>query len=118
MVEIFMKYSLRPAEILLTSRHLLQKLLRQHVYKDVEQSFFTPPSRELADQCIEILRQQLVCTCDPTLYLMSELRTQEGTGPVLGNTHYCRNYDKVQEWSKKNAAMAGPELGGSILFSS
>lgn len=93
------------------------KILRQHLYEDVEQEFFIPPTRELADQCIEVLRQHLVCTCDPTLYLQANTHTDHGTGPILGNAHYCRDFEKIQAWSRDNYVIGGGEIVNPIVFS-
>ncbi|KAK1751047.1 hypothetical protein QBC47DRAFT_392117 [Echria macrotheca] len=76
------------------------KLLRQFVYRDHNQTLFTPPSRQQADRCISVLREHLVCSCDATPYLIANNPNfPRGIVPVTGNDHYCRSYEKVLEWT-------------------
>ncbi|KAM7210412.1 protein of unknown function (DUF3328) domain containing protein [Rhypophila decipiens] len=79
---------------------LRQKLLRQFVYRDYNQTLFTPSSRQQVDRCISVLREHLVCACDTTPYLIANNASfPRGIVPVTGNDHYCRSYDKVLEWA-------------------
>lgn len=61
----------------------------------------TAPPEQL-DSCIEILRQELMCKCDMTPYLMAISRhSKGGTSPVVGNRHFCRVYEKIIKWANQ-----------------
>jgi len=77
-----------------------QKQIRQYAYRDANQTFFSPPARNHLDGCIEILREQLMCACDATPYLIANsANSHRGVLPVIGNWHYCRDYEAVAGWA-------------------
>ncbi len=44
-----------------------------------------------------------MCGLDTTPYLMAEdARAARGSAPVIGNTHYCRNYERIAQWARHN----------------
>ncbi|KAL6693408.1 hypothetical protein J3F84DRAFT_78403 [Trichoderma pleuroticola] len=54
------------------------------------------------NQCIEVLRRELVCNFDATLYLIANTNhSSKGTVPVTGNDHICRNYPKILRWAQQ-----------------
>ncbi|KAK4206803.1 hypothetical protein QBC37DRAFT_356358 [Rhypophila decipiens] len=92
------------------------KLLRQFVYRDYNQTLFTPSSRQQVDRCISVLREHLVCACDTTPYLIANNASfPRGIVPVTGNDHYCRSYDKVLEWAASHFVSPHHSLLDSIL---
>lgn len=93
------------------------RLIRQYVYREINQTLFTPPSRDLVDECIEILREELLCDCDTTPYLIADdPGAARGFIPVIGNTHYCRDYDKIMDWASQNF-ISGAENQSSFSIS-
>ncbi|KAK2595878.1 hypothetical protein N8I77_013670 [Diaporthe amygdali] len=55
------------------------------------------------NKCIEVLREELMCSLDSTPYLIAEdPRAVRGFAPVIGNTHYCRNYERIAHWAGRN----------------
>ena len=61
-------------------------------------------SREHADRCIEMLRDQFLCAFDTTPYLIANSpRNYRGFAPVMENIHYCRDYKTVMEWAGRQS---------------
>lgn len=82
-----------------------QKTIRQSVYDSKGDNSV----EDQVDQCIEVLRDYLVCTCDATPYLIIEKpESSRGIVPVTANRHYCRNVDDILEWSVENFIGGGP----------
>lgn len=83
------------------------KALRQAIYSGPETMHFADMrlSMTVVDQCVEILRRHLMCTFDPTIYLVANSnKSAKGTSPVLGNAHYCRNSTKIFRWLQDNGS--------------
>lgn len=79
------------------------KTLRRYIYQDINQTLFTQPTRQEADNCIEVLREELMCNLDATPYLIvDDPRASRGKAPFMGNTHYCRNYEQLTHWAILN----------------
>ncbi|KAH6662291.1 hypothetical protein B0J14DRAFT_307939 [Halenospora varia] len=53
------------------------------------------------DHCIDYLRQGITCNSDltPLAYLWED--NQDGFFPLFGMTRTCRNFEKIQDWSRK-----------------
>jgi hypothetical protein len=61
----------------------------------------TPPSAH----CLDILRQQLMCTVD--VGVLGQVWYQpEGKGPEafvdFNTVHTCRNFDAIRDWAEKH----------------
>lgn len=83
---------------------MTQRTLREAIYSESEpgQSVNTS-SMAVTGQCIEILRRHLMCTFDPTIYLIANsMKSAKGSGPVMGNPHYCRNSNKISDWIEEH----------------
>ena len=94
----------------------IKKLLRHYVYRDTNQTFFRPPSRDQADQCIETLREHLVCTCDATPYLIAnDARFGRGVAPVTATAHYCRDFDRLLGWARDRFVLEDESPGDGFL---
>lgn len=67
--------------------------------------------RSQVNQCIEVLRRQLVCNFDATLYLIANTNhSLKGTVPVTGNDHICRNYPKILRWAQQRFTSSNESL--------
>lgn len=58
--------------------------------------------REELDNCLEILRMNLMCQADIGLVTFTEDK-ESGLKPDYSTWHTCRNFDGVIDWAKKNA---------------
>lgn len=67
--------------------------------------------RSQVNQCIEVLRRELVCNFDATLYLIANANhSSKGTVPVTGNDHICRNYPKILHWAQQRFTSSNESL--------
>jgi hypothetical protein len=55
------------------------------------------------DDCIDLLRHQLMCAGDVTPFLELSVPTFSGSRPDLRTMHKCRNYDDLKDWVKQNS---------------
>lgn len=58
--------------------------------------------RNDVDQCIELLRHQLMCVGDTTPILELSVNTSTGSKLDLRTIHKCRQYDDLKDWARKN----------------
>ncbi|KAH6721311.1 hypothetical protein BKA61DRAFT_567908 [Leptodontidium sp. MPI-SDFR-AT-0119] len=57
------------------------------------------------DHCIDALRQTLMCHADISpIPFHVNVPKSSGIFPRLATTHTCRNFTKIQEWSKEHSA--------------
>jgi hypothetical protein len=86
-------------------------ILRKRLYPDI----YPPDNRgedgiDHMEHCVESIRQSLQCFSDvSTLYWEWSEKTQR----MLGNTkttHTCRNFEKIQDWAKKNSMPRNPDF--------
>jgi len=80
----------------------LQNLLRRYVHMSLEDSARVLLRKD-TDQCIELLRNQLMCSGDITPFLELRVPTFSGSRPDLRTKHKCRNYNDLKDWARKNS---------------
>lgn len=85
-------------------------LLRKSTYYDYYKSMADPLLRSSPDQyrlhlnhCIDILRQQLMCTADAGLITYQWVKGYERPYPDFSTWHKCRAIDKLWEWNEEHA---------------
>ncbi|KAL7796428.1 hypothetical protein V8C43DRAFT_321225 [Trichoderma afarasin] len=87
------------------------KLIRQYVYMTANETYVEVALRSQVNQCIEVLRRELVCNFDATLYLIANTNhSSKGTVPVTGNDHICRNYPKILHWAQQRFTSSNESL--------
>ncbi len=62
-------------------------------------------SYEYAEHCLDILRQQLMCTVD--VGLLGQVwwdRTLAKAFPDFNTVHVCRDFDAVRKWAEERQA--------------
>jgi hypothetical protein len=58
-----------------------------------------------------------MCSLDATPYLIVEdPRAVRGKAPLIGNTHYCRNYESMAHWAGRNFVSAEESRHSSVLI--
>ncbi|KAK4455392.1 hypothetical protein QBC34DRAFT_445046 [Podospora aff. communis PSN243] len=93
-------------------------LLRQHTYRDEHDyrhlKAFQGSEEEImtrVDACVQRLRQVLMCSGDATPYLiMVTPKKKLKEAPDFNTLHYCRNFDRILEWTRRNEG----EFGGAL----
>ena len=79
---------------------LSQKMIRRSIY-DGNTTLYSLPPRQLVDQCIEKIRQDLLCQFEPTPFLeVSTNLTSAGKVPSIWTRHFCRDYSRIAEWAE------------------
>jgi hypothetical protein len=100
-------------------------LLRQHTYREEYdysylEAFHDPEDRimERVDACVQRLRLVLMCAGDTTPYLiMLTPEKAQKESPDFNTLHYCRNFDKILDWTKENEAEVDVKEGFPQLYS-
>lgn len=85
-------------------------LLRQHTYREEHdyshlKAFQGSEKAIMArmDGCVQRLREVLMCAADATPYLiMVTPHKKQKEAPDFNTLHYCRNFDHILEWTKRN----------------
>ncbi|RAK97883.1 oxidase ustYa family protein [Aspergillus ibericus CBS 121593] len=98
-------------------------LLRQHTYRD-EYDYTSvdafqgsePEIMRRVDACTQRLREVLMCIGDATPYLiMLTPEKAQKESPDFNTLHYCRDFDRIVEWTRDNQ-IDGGGLGGHNLY--
>ena len=59
----------------------------------------------LLDHCVDALRQTLMCHADVSpISFHVNVPVAHGVFPRLSTSHTCRDFGKIQDWAKRNAA--------------
>ncbi|KXX81089.1 hypothetical protein MMYC01_202790 [Madurella mycetomatis] len=85
-------------------------LLRQHTYREERDYSYLEAflgSEEAimmrVDGCVQRLREVLMCSGDATPYLiMVTPHKKLKEAPDFNTLHYCRNFDRILAWTKRN----------------
>lgn len=93
-------------------------LLRQHTYREnynySHLAAFRGSEGEImtrVDGCVQRLRQVLMCLGDATPYLiMLTPEKKQKESPDFDTLHYCRNFDRVQDWARQHSFSFGNTL--------
>ena len=87
----------------------MRKYIHRHTYDYTDDELFDPNLTSPTDlgrqvrQCIEALRQELVCHVDQSLYLVWKDPTQlAGWNEDNSVRHKCRSYDRIKKWAELN----------------
>ncbi|KAG2365835.1 hypothetical protein BDR07DRAFT_1397842 [Suillus spraguei] len=85
--------------------NLLRKSSFREYYAPADISFQDLPAvlRMHLDHCIEMIRQNIMCNADVTLLTWDWVEGHEIPYPNFNTRHQCRNYEKLLDWSNKNA---------------
>ncbi|ORY10176.1 hypothetical protein BCR34DRAFT_567253 [Clohesyomyces aquaticus] len=84
-------------------------LIRQHSYKEYyDVDGRRPPGltdsaktlRNHVDHCIDILRQNIMCTADTSVITHNWVKGYQFPYPNFNTQHKCRNFDKIVAWEK------------------
>ncbi|KAF3491033.1 uncharacterized protein GIQ15_00550 [Arthroderma uncinatum] len=79
-------------------------------YYHVDDSHATVSALEHADHCIDIIRQALSCSADPTLITFKPNDPFEPVEADFSATHACTNFDKVHDWATSRAINMTEEI--------
>ncbi|KAF2098243.1 hypothetical protein NA57DRAFT_77035 [Rhizodiscina lignyota] len=81
-------------------------LLHRYLYKSAYKHMFNHSQvsehrlKAQKNLCLEVLRQELTCYADPTLYLnWRNPKSQKNAAADLGSWHKCRDYDAIRDWA-------------------
>ncbi|KAF8907012.1 hypothetical protein CPB84DRAFT_1769237 [Gymnopilus junonius] len=85
-------------------------MLRKYTYHEYYETFdpsFTEAKPEVfrthLDHCVEILRQNLMCSADVGMITYEWVKGFSEPYPDFNTKHQCRNFDKILEWGYKQA---------------
>ncbi|KIJ65794.1 hypothetical protein HYDPIDRAFT_38982 [Hydnomerulius pinastri MD-312] len=91
--------------------HQLQCLdmLRKFTYREHYESFDTlfqgdeDALMKRLEQCLEVLRQALMCYPDTNMVVYYWVQGYDNPYPDTNTLHRCKNFDRVLDWAAKNA---------------
>ncbi|OKL64633.1 hypothetical protein UA08_00947 [Talaromyces atroroseus] len=100
-------------------------LIRQHSYKEYyDVDGRRPPGltdspatlRLHVDHCIDILRQNIMCTGDTSVITHNWVQGYQFPYPNFNTQHKCRNFDKIVEWEKEHQIMDPTRPADAIVL--
>ncbi|WPH04776.1 Hypothetical protein R9X50_00767100 [Acrodontium crateriforme] len=72
-----------------------------HARAEVEQDFqHLDQLPTHVDHCLEMVRQHLMCTADPTLISHHDVPEHELPWPDYSTVHHCRDFERIQAWAR------------------
>ncbi|KAG2063638.1 hypothetical protein BDR04DRAFT_1111304, partial [Suillus decipiens] len=85
--------------------NLLRKSSWRDHYAPTDISFQDRPGviRMHLDHCIEMIRQNIMCSADVTLLTWDWVEGHDIPYPNFNTLHQCRDYEKILDWSAKHA---------------
>ncbi|KAJ3509500.1 hypothetical protein NLJ89_g5194 [Agrocybe chaxingu] len=81
-------------------------MLRKYVYHEYYEKFdpsFVDASPKTFHHCVEIIRQNLMCSADVAMITYEWVRGFRLPYPDFNTKHQCRNYQKILDWANDNA---------------
>lgn len=54
------------------------------------------------DQCVEMLRMDLMCQSDISVFTFNEASDNKGVEPDYESNRVCRNFDTIKQWVNDN----------------
>ncbi|KDR76723.1 hypothetical protein GALMADRAFT_33089, partial [Galerina marginata CBS 339.88] len=83
---------------------LLRKYSYREYYEKFDKAFLAPPDffRLHLDHCVEILRQNLMCSADGGMITFEWVRGMDIPYPDFNTRHQCRNFEKILAWVHDN----------------
>lgn len=71
--------------------------------------------RRPSDHCVEMLRQQIMCTGDVGLLVFHWVEGHVNPWPDYNTWHQCRDYEKILAWRDEHEAHLPLELSEGIV---
>lgn len=92
-------------------------MLRQATYPDSYDHNETTPEvwRSHLDHCVEMLRQQIMCTGDVGLLVFHWVEGHVNPWPDYNTWHQCRDYEKILAWRDEHESHLPLELSEGIV---
>ncbi|EGE02324.1 hypothetical protein TEQG_01362 [Trichophyton equinum CBS 127.97] len=87
--------------------------VRRYVHREhyrIDDSNATVSGIDHADHCIDMIRQALSCSADPTLITFSQKSPFAEVEADFSATHACTNFEKVHDWAKDQAINMTEEI--------
>jgi len=76
-------------------------MLRKYTYHEHYGKFFRTQSD--LDHCVEMLRQNILCSADVGMITFEWVRGSIRPYPNFNTPHQCRNWEKIRDWGIQNA---------------
>ncbi|KAH7904333.1 hypothetical protein BJ138DRAFT_1166726 [Hygrophoropsis aurantiaca] len=85
--------------------NMLRKASWMEYYRPIEPSFQDTPEvvRMHLDHCVEMLRQNVMCSADVTMITWDWVKDHTSPYPNFNNRHQCRNFEKILDWTTEHA---------------
>ncbi|KAF1949551.1 hypothetical protein CC80DRAFT_540239 [Byssothecium circinans] len=85
--------------------HQLQclNILRLASYPEFASKLKGQDDRASLDECIEILRMNLMCQADVSVFTYHSMSGKKDAVADYESQHVCRNFDKIKQWANENA---------------
>ncbi|EFQ97656.1 hypothetical protein MGYG_00696 [Nannizzia gypsea CBS 118893] len=87
--------------------------VRRYVHREhyrIDDSHATISGIDHADHCIDMIRQALSCSADPTLITFNQKSPFHEVEADFSATHACTNFEKVHGWAKNKAINMTEEI--------